>query len=194
MPQSPKSPKQHCNGKTRRGTPCQRRPIPGGRVCYLHGGHTRHIKSAAVVRHELTKWTLGQAVDDPGEIMLRLVTQSAARVQRYSEEVSRMVEAEPNLQRALIGNAYGEFGKQGEYVKGLVALENLERDRCANFCRIAIAAGIAERQVRLAERQGQLITELLRAVLADPALGLTPTQQGIVPSLVRRHLESVKAG
>jgi hypothetical protein len=130
---------------------------------------------------------------DPGEILLRLVTQSQRRVQRLAEEIASMISCEPDLKKALVGDAYGEHGKQGEYIRGLVVLEERERDRCANFCRIAIAAGLAERQQAMAERQGQLLAELLRAVIGDPSLGLTPTQQGNVPRLIRRHLETVKA-
>jgi hypothetical protein len=41
-------------------------------------------------------------------------------------------------------------------------LEAKERDRCANFASKAVAVGLAERTVRIAERQGQLIVEMGR--------------------------------
>jgi hypothetical protein len=40
---------------------------------------------------------------------------------------------------------------------GLADLEAKERDRCGNFATKAIAAGLAERTVPVAERQGQLM-------------------------------------
>lgn len=183
--------KQQCAAYRSNGDRCRRLAIAGGTVCRLHGGDSRKSRAVAELKHEVATWTLGKATEDPGEVMLRLVTQSALRVQQYGAEVARMVAEEPQLRRALVGDAYGEFGKQGEYVRGMVVLEERERDRCANFCRIAIAAGIAERQVRLAERQGALLIELFRVVLADVSLGLTPTQQAKVPHLIRRHLHLV---
>jgi hypothetical protein len=41
----------------------------------------------------------------------------------------------------------------GEAIRGLADLEAKERERCANFATKAIAAGLAERTVRIAERQ-----------------------------------------
>jgi hypothetical protein len=134
------------------------------------------------------RWGLHSHTADPGETLLKLVTQSAERANRYAAELEKLVAATPELRDALVGDAYGEFGKQGEYIKGLAVVEAAERDRCANFCRIAIAAGLAERQVRVAERQGALLAELLRSVLSDPSLGLTAAQQGAVPALIRQHL------
>src|SRR5215211_5063407 len=59
---------------------------------------------------------------------------------------------------ALVGNTYGAAKDVGVYVtgeaiRGLADLEAKERERCANFASKAVAAGLAERQVRLAERK-----------------------------------------
>jgi hypothetical protein len=53
----------------------------------------------------------------------------------------------------------------GEAIRGLADLEAKERERCANFASKAVAAGLAERTVRIAERQGQLMVEMVQAVL-----------------------------
>ena len=50
---------------------------------------------------------------------------------------------------------------------GLADLEAKERDRCANFATKAIAAGLAERTVPVAERQGQLMVEMVQAALRE---------------------------
>lgn len=79
---------------------------------------------------------------------------------------------------ALIGYKYGAAGKDGnlyvaeEAIRGLVALENDERDRCARFCKMAVDAKIAERQVRLAEEHGRLVADVIRGALSD--LGIDP--------------------
>ena len=66
---------------------------------------------------------------------------------------------------------HGEY-KACEYIRGLAQLEPQERDRCANFATKAVAAGPAERTVRIAERQGQLI--VLQAALRE--VDLSPEQ------------------
>jgi sulfite reductase beta subunit-like hemoprotein len=134
-------------------------------------------------------WGLGDVCADPGEVLLRLVTQSAARAERYAAELERLVAEKPALRDALVGDAYGEGGKTGEYVRGIARLEAEERDRCASFATKAIAAGLAERQVRLAERQGALIAGVIQAILGD--LRLTAEQQLLVPTVVPNRLREI---
>lgn len=69
-----------------------------------------------------------------------------------------------------------------------LALYQWERKHLTEVCKTAIAAGIAERQVKLAEQHGHLIADVLRKVLADPELGLTDAQRKVVPTVARRHL------
>jgi hypothetical protein len=73
---------------------------------------------------------------------------------------------------ALIGAKWssspGEFGsiyQTEEAIRGLVQLEAQERDRAAGMAAKAVAAGLATRQVELAERQGQLVADVIRGVL-----------------------------
>lgn len=92
------------------------------------------------------KWGLQDATADPGEGLLRLVTQSAARAQRYADELEALVAESPSLREALVADVWvhtdhGESYKAGEYIRVLAKLEAEERDRCANFATKAIAAG-----------------------------------------------------
>jgi hypothetical protein len=70
----------------------------------------------------------------------------------------------------------------------LVSLYGEERDRVAKVAKACLDAGVAERQVRLAEAYGAALAELLKAVFADPALDLRPKQRAQVPAVLRRHL------
>jgi hypothetical protein len=74
-------------------------------------------------------------------------------------------------------------------IRGLAKLEAEERDRCATMATKAVAAGLAERQVRLAEQQGTLLASVIRAVLDD--LDLSPEQAAKVAEVVPRHLRAV---
>lgn len=100
---------------------------------------------------------------------------------------------------ALIGHTYssaegaGIFAT-GEAIRGLVTLEAQERDRAAGMAAKAIAAGLATRQVELAEQQAALVAGLIRAVFADPALGLTAEQAQRAPAIAATHLRALSAG
>jgi hypothetical protein len=172
-------------------------------------------------------WGLGESTVDPGEVLLRLVTQSAAGAERYAMLLEEAYEAAERLKQAhdagaqieapgeeladtaetarrdldrifntggvaaLVGNTYGAAKDVGVYVtgeaiRGLADLEAKERERCANFASKAVAAGLNERMVRLAERQGELLAQVIRGVLDE--LGLSPEQKQLAPEVVRRHL------
>lgn len=95
---------------------------------------------------------------------------------------------------ALIGtkkgvDRYGRVFDEEEAIRGLVRLEAEERDRLARFCKLALDAGIAERQVRIAETQGALLAGAVRAILGD--LNLTPEQLQLVGMVVPRRLREL---
>lgn len=182
---------RRCAGHNAAGKPCSNWAIRGGTVCRSHGGSTSRARAKAAVRAAVLDWGLGDAHQDPGEVLLRLVTQSARRCASYAAELEQHIAESDTLRAALVAQAYGEFGPVGEYIRGLVTLEGVERDRCAGFAAKAVAAGLARRQVELAERQGQLIAQLLTAVLTDPQLGLSVEQRRQVPDVARRHLALV---
>ena len=72
-----------------------------------------------------------------------------------------------------------------------VDLYQRERKHLVDVCKTAIAAGIAERQVQLAEAQGRLIADLLRAVIADPELDLDAHRQEVARRVAARHLRAI---
>jgi hypothetical protein len=148
------------------------------------------VKAKAAVRAEITSWGLDDIVTDVGpvELIMRLITQSVWRQQRYAEERQRLIAAAPTLRDALVGDSFGEFGKTGEYIRGWARLEDAERDRCARWVFQALAAGVAAKQLDIARQPGQMVGEVLRAVFADPELGLSAAQQAAAPDVIRRVL------
>lgn len=185
----------------------------------MHAGKSRaKARAEGAVVLELRNWGLGDTTVDPGEILLRLVTQSAARCEFYAGLLQQAYAAAERLRAAeglpdggeatvtarldlervlntggvavLIGHTYA--GTQtsgviatGEAIRGLVKLESEERDRCANFATKAIAAGLAERQVRLAERHGAMVFAIIasaaRALGHDPA---DPAVSGLISAAI----------
>src|SRR6187551_2574869 len=51
-------------------------------------GRVPHVASKAAVRAEVLSWGLGDSKVDPGEVLLRLVTQSAARADNVAAPAS----------------------------------------------------------------------------------------------------------
>lgn len=190
--------KKGCAAKSKLsgGNLCGAPAVAGTDLCTSHSGISRlkHKARGAVVV-EVLNWGLGDTTVDPGEVLLRLVTQSAARAEKYAAVVEQLVaDNDGSLPKALTADSYtvsdtGMPVKTGEYVRAMARLEAEERDRCAGMATKAIAAGLAERQVRLAEKQGALIAQAIKAILDD--LNLTPEQQALVGEVVPRHLRSV---
>ena len=210
------------------GQQCKRKAIPGGTMCRYHGGGAQQVKVKAVIPAEVLNWRLGDTTVDPGEVLLRLVTQSAARAEQYSRLLQEAFEAAERLKQvldagmqidapgdeladiaetarrdldristpggvaALVGNTYGAAKDVGVYVtgeaiRGLADLEAKERERCASFASKAVAAGLAERTVRVAERQGQVMVEMVQAALRE--FDLLPEQASAFKALARQALE-----
>lgn len=178
--------------------PCKAKAIRGSEPpsCRKHMGRAlATVRAAVAVREEVLAWGLGDAKTDPGELLLRLVTQAAVRAERYAMEIERVVdEHDGNLEKALTGETWvsvgeGEATKAGEYIRAIAQLESAERDRAANFATKAVAAGLAERQVRLAEQQGQMLASVIKAILGE--LDLNPQQRALVAEVVPRHLRAI---
>ena len=82
------------------GQRCKRKAIPGGTVCRWHGGAASHLKVKAAIRAEVMNWGLGDSHVDPGEVLLRLVTQSAARAEMYARLLQEAFDAAERLKEA----------------------------------------------------------------------------------------------
>lgn len=137
------------------------------------------------MRAELMAWGLNDAAKvDPGETLLLLIAQSAARVRRYSSLLQAAYEGAPDFDErfkgagvaALIGHRFAVGGADGrvavgEAVRGLVELEMAERKLLGDWCVKAVAAGIEERRVRLAERQTDVLEVVVRGALVAAGLG-----------------------
>jgi hypothetical protein len=174
--------------------PCRANAVRGTdpRACRRHVGKSlARVRAEVAVKETVIAWGLGDTKTDPGELLLRLVTQAALRADAYSRELARVVaEKDNDLKKALTGDSYTSDGemsepvKTGEYIRAITKLEAEERDRAASFATKAIAAGLAERQVRLAERQAELAAQFVNAVLDDLGVGGTPQAQ----AAIQRHL------
>ena len=194
------SDKPKCGAKRSNGEPCTKWPVAGQRVCNTHGGSSPQAKAAAERRLMTAKAAVAVATFglpreiDPRDALLEEVYRSAGAVDWLQGRV-RELEAE----QVVWGKAEEVDKGSGEFtgvdvthraaVNLWVELLNRERKHLVDVCRVAIASGLEERRVRLAEQQGAMLAGVIKNILGD--LDLTPEQQGRVTEVVPRHLRAV---
>jgi hypothetical protein len=113
-----------CKATAHTGKQCKNKAILGGTVCRFHGGASPHVASKAAVRAEVWSWGLGDTTVDPGDVLLRLLTRSAARAERYAMLLEEAYEAAERLKRSFDAGAL-EIDESEEMAE--TAREDLDR-------------------------------------------------------------------
>jgi hypothetical protein len=194
-----------CNARTRKGTPCTFQAGWGtghqgtGR-CKLHGGASPQAElSGAVTLARREMLVMGRPLDmEPHEALLECIRIAAGEVAYASERIAELDAADAvgpvvSTHRRPLKEEKGAEDPRTEVEEVRVEAPALHiwivvrqhaMDRLVNYSKIALAAGVAERQVRLAEQQGQLLVEVIRGVLTDLGVNEHPE----APAVVRKHL------
>jgi hypothetical protein len=198
--------RQYCGAKKRQGEGHCERPAgwgtshPGTGKCKLHGGGTPNHKTAAkteIARQAVVTYGLPREVA-PDVALLEEVHRTAGHVRWLAEVVGQLERGEVTWGLAeetdapITENGGGVTTKHKASVNVWVQLYQQERKHLAAVCRDALAAGIAERQVRLAEQQGALLAGAVNRILEG--LGLSKEQWERVPQVVPVVLRSIKGG
>lgn len=190
--------------------------------CKNHGG-TLPVVAAKMdrviiennAREQLAKF--GEAsVTDPESALLDLVSQSAALVMFYGEQVSVLASKDSLLD--LDGKPFGPFGNTsrvgagmaqarhlfgpeidldkdgsehviGEQLRGIVVLWNEERDRLAKYAKAALAAGIEKRRVQMAEEHGEQIVLVVNNVLVQ--MGISGDQLAAARTMIATEFRRI---
>jgi hypothetical protein len=197
-----------CGARTRAGKDCGRPAGWGtnhagiGR-CKLHGGASPRAEVAGVVhlaRREAL--VMGTPIDDlaPEDALLECIRIAGGEV-RYASE--RIAELDPEQAvgpvvstRPLKEEKGAESLRERVEEHGPPALHiwievrHRAMDRLVNYTKVAIAAGLEERRVQVAEQQGQLLAEAVRGILTDLGVADRPD----APQVVRRHLSLLAGG
>lgn len=191
---------ERCAGHTRAGRPCRQWPMADQDVCKMHGGKAPQALAAAERRRQEAAArealaTYGGPVDvNPVEALLEEVRWTAGHVAWLRERV-REVEQRALTMGVTEQTIDPEGGKTVKIKAAASVWLNLyqqERRHLVEVCGAALRAGIEERAVRLAERQGDMVARAIEAILHD--LNLTPAQQNLVPKVVPRHLRALAGG
>lgn len=182
------------------GQQCKQRVPLGHLVCRWHGGNAPQVRAAAERRAALAHAqqehdTLGLALDlDPLEALRVAVCMAAGDVQFWRAKVAALAQqwsavhdigdatASPH---AIAGPDHLGDGAPHVYV---VQYEKAQ-ERLARVSKLAADAGVDVRRVQLAERQGELIAQVIRGVLGEFGLADHPD----AAQIVRKHLELMSA-
>lgn len=186
-----KSGKPACVGHSSgTGHACKNGPKHGMTVCGMHGGRAGQVVAKAAERLQ-EQYATEQAamLGLPREIsahdgLIEEVHRTAGMV-AYYDSVIQSLERGDLKQRTFDGS-----GRGWERPSVWIELHQQERRHFLNACKVAIAAGVEERRVQLAEQAGVLIVTVLRGVIHD--LGLDDDAR--VPAIVGRHLRAIDGG
>ncbi len=190
-----------CKAKAKgTGEQCKRRPSPGLDVCVKHGAGSPRSREAsarkvAEARAEQAVRTYGLPLNvSPTDALLQEVQWTAGHVAWLRARVQEIE------QDALVWGITKRDNKSATEFEGVDETEEAkpniwlelyarERKHLVDVCKAALAAGVEERRVKLAEQQGSLLAGVIKGILGD--LGLSPEQQALVVEVVPRHLRAV---
>lgn len=150
--------------------------------CKFHGGNSpSHQKNAAKLQVEARIAKYGNPANvEPGQELLAEVQRTAGHVRWLGDKIGQFMD-DADLKQ-LTGGGPESWPKEVPAV--WVQMYQVERGHLVRACKMAIDAGIAERQVRLAESQGELLAQVIHGILKDLGVDRKPE----TPEIVRRHL------
>lgn len=168
-------PHSRCKAHKRNGQPCTMYRMNGQLVCRMHGGknkaslETGKRRVALAAAQSMSSRIVAYDLDfdeSPEEGLMREVKWSA-QIAIALGEACASIQDEHLLTWS---------GAQGQQLNDLMKAHAAERDRHAKFCKMALDAGIQQRQIDIIESQaGQLVSAML-ALLMNPRLGLSSEQ------------------
>lgn len=173
------------------GKQCQRAPIRGGNVCLVHGGKAPQVKASASRRLEveeietevgnLIAFESFEGVSDPLEVLSELAARSLATERALAARVNDLA-SDDRLR-------YKASGAGTEQLRAEVVLWERWHSIAARHAETLAKFNFEERRVRMSERQGDLVAEVLKSIFAR--LHLTPEQEALVPVVVPEELRRV---
>lgn len=172
--------------------------MKGSKVCRMHGGKAPQVKQAAANRVMVM-----EALDRANRMIAR------AGVEATPEEILWDNLCLANARKIIFGQEVADLDATGNlyqnnYITGTkvphpaVDEEKYWFKESARIAKDCITLGLKEREVRLAERQGMLVAQIVRAIFGDQAwsAAVRAELQEKGPQVAGRHfrlLESKEA-
>lgn len=188
-PRSVKEAKEfgRCGAKTfGTGKPCgnkagARTSHQGFGRCWLHGGtspmhNMPHTKNDAIL--------MGAPKDiNPLDALLWCIKITAGEVDFCSAQIATLKKDEWT-EKTIVGTQINMWAKERQK----------SMDRLARYSKDALALGLAERAVRLAEQYGNMIARYTNGIISDLTPFLSPLGISEAPKIIRKHLVLLDGG
>lgn len=187
-----------CGRKKRSGGTCQK-PAGWGTdhkgygMCRTHGGNSpTSNKSAYIAKARDMVMTFGLPREiSPVQAILEEVQRTAGHVAWLGQQVGDLTNQE--LTR---GVTKVQVFPDGSKVTNVEAAVNVwvkmyqeERKHLVQVCKAGVEIGLKEIEISIAQRQGELLAQVITAILND--MSLTKKQVALIPKVVPRHLQAV---
>jgi len=205
-------PRSFCGAKRRQGGGAACRKSAGWGtdhvgwgVCRLHSGSSAtQRKHAAALEARDAAVVMGAPVDvDPHEAMLWCVQVTYGEVAYCTAQIAKLVPADAvgpvatlrhheELDRAGDVHSLRDETSHAVALHVWIATRHGALERLAKFSKMAVDAGVAERQVKVAEQFGDQLAGMIGGLFED--LVLTADQRDRAPAIVRRHLQLAAGG
>ncbi len=208
LPPAPNNPEFTICGAIRNGKQCKMvagwgTDHYGYGTCKLHGGATRNhkINAAKEEAMDVAMQIMGPAVEiEPMDALLLCVKIAAGevayatwKIEQLSPEEELVSEVTETVREATGEHAESFTEKNTTNMVSLnvwIAARQQSMDRLARYSKMALDAGVAERQIQLAEAAGDALSLMFQRVF--DGLNLTAEQEQRAPQLVRAALEELE--
>lgn len=173
-----------CGATTRSGRPCLQHAglgtnHPGIGPCKFHGGHLPSV-SRQLIKKEAVLMGAPKEINAL-DALIWCIKITAGEVEFCTQQME-LLEQEEWFESTIVGKQLHLWAKERQRAV----------DRLAKFAKDALALGIADRAVRIAEQYGASIARYTKGLLDD--LELTPEQVKRAPLVVRKHLALLEGG
>lgn len=188
---------------------------PGYGRCSRHGGNSpTHVKYAAkLMIDEQFLATYGEPMDvTPQEALLAEVQRTAGHVAWLGDFIKVMADGLPGanitakqlevmtveqVEEIFTGagpRALVQFTQNGVAPSVWIQMYQEERKHLVRVSKLAIDAGVAERQIELAEQQAMMIAVIFQKFMRDARMAFTPKQAFDAKEVIRELLTEARKG
>ena len=147
--------------------------------CRFHGGMAPNVNKSIIKGQAILMGAPKEI--NPLDALIWCIKITAGEVEFCTHQME-MLEKDEWMESTIIGKQLHIWAKERQRAV----------DRLAKFSKDALALGIADRAVRLAEQYGASIARYTKGLLDD--LELTPEQIKKAPLIVRKHLALLEGG
>jgi hypothetical protein len=176
----------------KKGEPCENdagkgTDHPGYGACQYHGGNSPSLRRHAA---KMQLREMAQEMDvEPDEAILKVVRIDYGMVEWLRNQIAYLEDG-----RYEEVHFVGQDVDRHPELVGAIYRDELRTwlDSLAKHSKLALDAGIAERQMQILEAEAAIFATAVQGILRD--LNLTGEQRAEAPAIVRRHLEALPVG